>query len=296
MPDRRSRWKVWLLASRPRTLVASVIPVAVGLGFASRSGPLPVGIVLCLFASALCIQIGTNLANDYSDFKKGADHAGRLGPTRVTQAGLIEPSRVKAGAILVFGLAVLFGIPLMLRGGWPILAIGVFSILCGWAYTGGPYPLGYNGLGELFVFLFFGLAAVIGTVYALTLRWEPLAWLIAVVPGLHASGLLAVNNVRDVDTDRTAGKRTLAARFGRTFGRTEYAALMLLPFVVPVILFLIFHFSFLVLIPLLTLPLLLQPLRLALATSDGPHLISALAGTARLQLAFGVLFALGLAL
>lgn len=286
----------WILAARPRTLVAAVVPVIVGAAYAKHAALEHWPFVLCAVFSALCIQIGTNLANDYSDFKRGADTSQRIGPVRVTQAGLIAPRKVKNGAILAFALAVAFGIPLIARGGWPILLIGILSILCGWAYTAGPFPLGYNGLGELFVLLFFGFAAVAGTHYVLTLDWNPLALFIALAPGLHASALLAVNNVRDLESDRAAGKRTLTARFGRTFGRTEFALLILLPFFVPVVLFFIFHFSFLILLPVLSLPSAMPPLRTALTREDGPSLISALAGTARLKLFFGVLFAAGLAL
>jgi len=286
----------WILASRPKTLVAAIVPVIVGAAFAARGLAINGWLFACVLLSAVCIQIGTNLANDYSDFKKGADTEKRLGPTRVTQAGLIAPNRVKAGAIFTFALAVMFGVPLIVHGGWPILFIGLLSILFGWAYTGGPYPLGYNGLGELFVLLFFGFAAVAGTHYVLTLDWNPLTLLIALAPGLHASAILAVNNVRDIDTDRAADKRTLAARFGRTFGRVEYALLLLIPFLVPIFLFLVFHFSFLIFLPLLSLPLAFQPLRIVFTRTDGPNLIAALGGTARLQLIFGILFAIGLVL
>jgi 1,4-dihydroxy-2-naphthoate octaprenyltransferase len=286
----------WMLAARPKTLVAAVVPVIVGAAFAKQAVLEHWPFALCAALSALCIQIGTNLANDYGDFKRGADTTARIGPVRVTQAGIIAPRKVKHGAILAFALAVAFGIPLIARGGLPILFIGMLSILCGWLYTAGPFPLGYNGLGELFVLLFFGFAAVAGTHYVLTLEWNPLALLIALAPGLHAAALLAVNNVRDIETDRAAGKRTLAARFGRTFGRTEFALLILLPFFVPIVLFFIFHFSYLILLPVLSLPLAMPPLRTALTREDGPSLISALAGTARLQLFFGVLFAAGLVL
>ncbi|HEY3293812.1 MAG TPA: 1,4-dihydroxy-2-naphthoate polyprenyltransferase [bacterium] len=286
----------WILASRPKTLVAAIVPVIVGAAYVHAAAVEQWPILLCALASALCIQIGTNFANDYSDFKKGADTAERLGPVRVTQAGLIKPSTVKAGAMLAFAVAVLFGIPLILRGGWPILLIGVFSILSGWAYTGGPYPLGYNGLGELFVFLFFGLAAVTGTAYVLTLQWDPLVPAIATIPGLHASALLAVNNLRDVDTDRVAGKRTLAARFGRTFGRVEYALLLLLPYAIILALFAFSHLKSPALLPLLSLPLIVPPVKRALSRTDGPGMIRALAGTALVQLAFGALLAIGLIL
>lgn len=286
----------WILASRPKTLVAAVVPVIVAAGFARDAALEHWPLLLCAILSALCIQIGTNFANDYSDFKKGADTKDRVGPVRVTQAGLIAPERVKRGAAVAFALAALFGVPLILHGGWPILIIGVLSILSGWAYTGGPYPLGYHGLGELFVLLFFGFAAVAGTQYVLTLDWNPLVLLISLAPGLHASALLAVNNLRDIDTDRAAGKRTLAARFGRAFARVEYSAFLLLPFLIPVFLFFVSDYSFYILLPILTLPFATPPLQAAWARSDGAGLILALSGTARLQLLFGLMFAAGLSL
>lgn len=286
--------KNWLLAARPKTLVAAVVPVIVGAAFAARDVSLHWSVLILIFASALCIQIGTNFANDYSDFKRGAD-AARVGPVRVTQAGLIQPQAVKRAASIAFAAAVVFGIPLIVRGGVPVLLIGAAGILCGWAYTGGPFPYGYRGLGELFVFLFFGLAAVAGTHYVLTLTWTPLALLIALPSGLHATALLAVNNIRDMDTDRAAGKRTLAAMFGRTFARWEYALLTMLPYSVPVGLF-FFGFERPVLLPLLSLPLLIMPVGIVLSRTDAAGLIKALGATARLQLVFGLLLAAGLIL
>ena len=287
----------WILASRPKTLVAAIVPVIVAAAYASRSAGMVWPTLVCALASALCIQIGTNLANDYSDFKKGADTAERLGPVRVTQAGLIAPRQVKAGAMIAFGLAVLFGIPLILRGGWPILLIGVLSIFSGWAYTGGPYPLGYNGLGELFVFLFFGIAAVVGTDYALTLRWDPVALVIACIPGLHASALLAINNLRDVDTDRAVGKRTLAARFGRAFGRWEFAILILLPFAIPPLLCAFEKIpGGAMILPVAPLVFAIEAVNIAFTRTDGPSLIRALGRTALVQLLFGILFAIGMSL
>ena len=287
----------WILAARPKTLVAAIVPVIVGAAYARGAALEHWPILLCALFSSLCIQIGTNFANDYSDFKSGADTAERLGPVRVTQAGLIEPARVKAGAMTAFGMAVAFGIPLIARGGWPILMIGVLSILSGWAYTGGPFPLGYNGLGELFVFLFFGLAAVVGTHYVLTLTWDPLVLVIAAIPGLHASALLAINNLRDVDTDRKAGKRTLAARFGRTFGRVEYTLLLLLPYLIIVLLAVFSHLKPYFAMPALaSLALAYEALHIAYTKTDGPSLITALSKTALVQLFFGIGFAIGLVL
>jgi 1,4-dihydroxy-2-naphthoate octaprenyltransferase len=288
-----SVFKAWLLASRPKTLSAALIPVVVGAAEAWREGPLDVPILLFILTSAICIQIGTNLANDYSDFKSGADTSERLGPMRVTQAGLIKPDSVKRAAILLFVTAVILGLPLIYRGGWPILAIGVLGILCGWAYTGGPYPLGYNGLGELFVLLFFGFAAVAGTFYLLAGSWSTESLLLGLCPGMLASALLAVNNVRDIDTDRKAGKRTLAARFGRTFGRTEYALLVILPLAIPFYFLMKDEYSLWVLLPLLSIFFMLRPLKFVFTKTDGISLNIALHDTARLNLIFGVLLAVG---
>ncbi|MDD5088984.1 MAG: 1,4-dihydroxy-2-naphthoate polyprenyltransferase [bacterium] len=289
-----SSLKIWLLASRPKTLVAAVVPVLVGAAYASRFTSLDVTILLCIFASALAIQIGTNFANDYSDFRRGTD-AERQGPTRITQSGLASPAVVKRAAMIAFAVAALFGIPLILRGGWPILVIGVLGIFCGWAYTGGPFPYGYRGFGELFVFLFFGLAAVMGTAYVLALEWLPQSAFFAIPSGLHAIALLAVNNLRDLDSDRAAGKRTLAVRLGRRFAQWEFALCCILPFAVPVVLF--FHgCTNPILLPILSLPLLILPIGLVASRRDPIGLIRALGAAARLQLVFGILFAVGIVL
>jgi len=289
-----SSLNIWLLAARPKTLVAAVVPVLVGAAYASRFAPANYPILLCVLASALAIQIATNFANDYSDFRRGAD-AERQGPTRITQSGLASPAVVKRAAFVAFAVAVLFGIPLIARGGWPILAIGALGIFCGWAYTGGPFPYGYRGFGELFVFLFFGLAAVMGTAYVLAIQWLPQSALIAIPSGLHAMALLAVNNLRDLDSDRAAGKRTLAVILGRRFAQWEFALCCILPFAVPVILF-FRGCDNPILLPLLSLPLLILPIGLVVSRRDPVGLIRALGAAARLQLAFGILFAAGIVL
>ena len=191
-------------------------------------------LALAALLGALLIQVGTNLANDYYDFHKGADTEERLGPVRVTQAGLVAPRTVLVAAFLCFGAAVVVGLLLVRAGGWPVVAIGLLSILAGWAYTGGPAPLGYLGLGEVFVLLFFGFAAVGGTVWVQALRLPPATWLSALSVGCTGVLLIAVNNLRDVETDRRAHKRTLAARFGVGFARAEYAAVLAVAFLAPV--------------------------------------------------------------
>jgi 1,4-dihydroxy-2-naphthoate octaprenyltransferase len=253
-------------------------------------------ILACILCSALLIQVGTNFANDYADFKSGADAERRAGPQRVTQAGLLSPEQVKGAANLCFAAAVLFGIPLILKGGWPIAAIGGVGIACGWLYTAGPFPLGYNGLGELFVLLFFGFAAVMGTNYLLTGSWSGLSAVIALAPGMHAAALLAVNNLRDMATDIDAGKHTLAVRFGPAFARRESILLLMTPFLIPPLLWMSHECSAWIMVPLLTI----QSARTAvitLARESDPALIQeAFLATARIMAIFGLLFALALAL
>src|SRR5271169_136090 len=206
--------RTWLLAARPKTLTAALAPVAVGSGLAFGAGAGRWPQAIAALAGALLIQVGTNLTNDYYDFRKGADTAERLGPVRVTQAGLVAPRTVLAAAALCFAAAVCVGLFLVATGGWPVVAIGLLSILAGWAYTGGPAPLGYLGLGEVFVLLFFGFVAVGGTVWVQALRLPAATWLSALSVGCTGTLLIVVNNLRDVDTDGPAGKRTLAVRFG----------------------------------------------------------------------------------
>lgn len=285
----------WILAARPKTLVAALLPVIIGAAWAAQRGAFAWEIALLILLSATCIQIGTNLANDYSDFKKGADTHERLGPTRVTQAGLLSPRAVAMGAVTAFALAIVFAVPLILRGGWPILAIGLSGILFGWMYTGGPYPLGYNGLAEFFVLVYFGVLAVAGTSFLFVLEWESIALLLGLIPGVLACGLLAVNNVRDEHTDRKAGKRTPVVRFGRTFGLIEYATTLILPYVILLALSTNLP-QYAWLLPFLALPLLIAPLRTVCRKTDGPSLNNALAGTARHMLVFGLLLVIGLLL
>ncbi|MGB0387220.1 MAG: 1,4-dihydroxy-2-naphthoate polyprenyltransferase [Ardenticatenaceae bacterium] len=288
--------KVWLMASRPKTLTVAVVPVIVGTALAVQAGWFePLAALAALFCSIL-IQIGTNFANDLFDWEKGADTEARLGPTRVTSAGLLSPNEVRNGMLAMFGLSALLGLYLIYLGGWPILAIGVASILSGIAYTGGPFPLGYNGLGDLFVFVFFGLIAVVGTYYVQALEVTSVAFVASVPIGAIATAILVVNNVRDVDTDRVVGKRTLAVLFGRNAGRAEYVLTMLVSYLTPFFLWLYFGTSPWVLLPLLTLPIAIRLTRIVNTRTDGPILNKALAGTAQLLLLYGILFAVGLAL
>jgi 1,4-dihydroxy-2-naphthoate octaprenyltransferase len=294
----RSSPSAWVLAARPKTLTASLAPVIVGTGVATGLSETPARWWLAFVAllSALCIQVATNLVNDAADFEKGADTAERLGPIRVTQTGLLDGESVKRAAVLFFIAATLLGIPLVLAGGVPIVVIGLLSISGGYAYTTGPFPLAYNGLGEVFVLLFFGFAAVKGMAYVLVgeglFPWAELA---ALQVGLQSSTLLAVNNFRDMAGDRMAGKRTLAARFGPGFARIEIAVLVFLPFVLGLA-WAAAGKPWAALLPWLALPLGLRLVRGAWTEPPGRRFNVFLAWSALLQLLFAVLTFTGLVL
>jgi 1,4-dihydroxy-2-naphthoate octaprenyltransferase len=284
------------MATRPKTLAAAAVPVAVGTGVAIAHGQFQWLPALVALLGAFLIQIGTNLANDYFDFKKGADNEDRLGPTRVVSSGLISPTAVRNAMILAFALAAAVGSYLIWLGGWPILVIGVLSILSGIAYTGGPFPLGYNGLGDLFVFIFFGVVAVMGTYYVQALEWS-LESLVASVPvGLLSVAILIVNNYRDIDTDRAAGKMTLAVRLGRSLTRVQYQACLGIAYAVPVGQFFVGGQSVWVLLPLASAPMAVWLRHRFVSTTDGSELNSVLEDTAKLLAVFGLLYAVGLAL
>lgn len=292
---RPSPVKLWVMAARPKTLSAAFVPVLVGSAVAfSHDSFVFLPALVALLAAGL-IQIGTNFANDYFDFKSGADNEDRLGPTRVTQAGLIAPEAVKRATGLTFLLAFLIGLYLVWVGGWPVLAIGVASILSGIAYTGGPYPLGYNGLGDLFVFLFFGLIAVATTYYVQALSWAPEAFMAALPVGFLATAIIVVNNYRDIDTDQVAGKRTLAVRLGRKWTRRQYLALILGSYLVPLGQVILFEASVFLLLPLLSLPLAIKVTK-EFWSKEGQALNDVLASTAKLLAIFGLLYTLGYAL
>jgi len=244
----------WLLAARPQTLTAAAAPVLVGAACAIAVGGFALGPALAALAGAFLIQIGTNFANAVFDFESGADNADRLGPTRAAQAGLLTPRQLYAGMAVAFALATAAGGYLAWIAGWPVIAIGVASIISGIAYTGGPFPLGYNGLGDLFVMIFFGFVAVCGTAYVQVGAVPALAWWASVPIGALATGILVVNNVRDCVTDAAAGKRTLAVRLGRGGALVEYAALMIAAYAVPLGLAATGAASLWVLLPFATAP------------------------------------------
>ncbi|HEX2876547.1 MAG TPA: 1,4-dihydroxy-2-naphthoate polyprenyltransferase [Polyangiaceae bacterium] len=285
----------WVLAARPKTLSAASVPVVVGSACAFELNGFRLGPALAALGGALLLQIGANFANDVYDYEKGADTAERLGPTRAVQAGLISPAAMKRGMFVVFGLALLLGAYLTAVAGPVILAIGVVSILSAIAYTGGPYPLGYNGLGDLFVFVFFGLVAVPGTVFVQLGQVPTLAVWCALPVGALATAILVVNNLRDHEQDERVGKRTLAVRWGPRAVIYEYGFLLALSYAVPLFLATSSAGGRFVLLPLLTLPLGRRLMR-AVATEQGRELNARLAGTAKLLLLFGLLFALGIVL
>lgn len=290
------RLRAWVVASRPRTLTAAVTPVVVGTALAVQAKAFNPPLALAALVSAVLIQIGANLANDLYDFRKGADTPDRQGPQRVTSAGLLAPRTVEIGMWFTFALAALFGLYLVYAGGWQILAIGVASILAGIAYTGGPLPLGYIGLGDPLVFIFFGLVAVGGTYYVQARALVPQVLWVASAIGALTTNILVVNNVRDADTDRVARKRTLAVLLGRDTARAEYAALLLVAYATPFVLWLVFQMSPWVLLALLSLPLAVRLARTVATASDGPVLNRALVGTAQLLAVYGALLAVGIIL
>lgn len=290
--------RIWLNAARPRTLPAAIAPVLVGTAaavFAADDLPRWGGFFAALVASVL-IQIGTNLANDYSDARRGADSADRLGPVRVTSAGLITPQRVLTATWIAFGLAALLGLYLAWLAGWIILVVGLVSIAAGFLYTGGPRPYGYAGLGEVFVFLFFGLVSVNGSYYVQleTLSWLPFGLSVAV--GLLSTAILVVNNVRDIDSDRRASKNTLAVRIGREKTRRLYVFLVLGAFFVLALTVVLNDGPWLALLGLLGIPMARGPIAAVTGRTDGPSLNKALAGTGALLGVTSLLTAIGLVL
>ncbi len=288
--------RAWVMATRPKTLAAAAVPVAVGTGVAIAHDQFQWLPALVALLGAFLIQIGTNLANDYFDHQKGADNEDRLGPTRVVSSGLISPKAVRNAMLLAFGLAAAVGSYLIWLGGWPILVIGVLSIMSGIAYTGGPFPLGYNGLGDLFVFIFFGVVAVMGTYYVQALEWSLESFVASIPVGLLSVAILIVNNYRDIDTDRAAGKMTLAVRLGRKLTRVQYQACLAIAYAVPVGQWLVGGQTFWVLAPLASMPLAIWLRGRFVSTTDGSELNSVLEDTAKLLAVYGLLYAVGLAL
>lgn len=285
--------KPWILAFRPKTLTAALVPILVGTSLTAAMGyPIQWNIsILALFASFF-IQIGTNLINDAMDFKKGADTHERVGPTRITQSGKAQFKSVFASGILFFILALLCGIPLVLKGGMPILIVGVFSLLCGYAYTGGPFPLAYHGLGDFFVIIFFGIIAITGMLFLQTGVWSIEALIAGIQIGALATVLIAINNFRDLEGDRKVNKKTLAVRFGPLFVRSEISFLIGITFLLNLYWW---HQGFKIsaLLSLLSLPLGIIIIKNILTQSPSPKYNQFLAQSALLHLIFGGLLSLG---
>jgi len=287
--------RVWWLAVRPATLAASVAPVLAGTAIAVHEGGPRLGAGLLALLVGVAMQLGVNFANDYSDHVRGADRA-RVGPVRAASSGVVQPDRVKWAAVAAFAVAAVAGLVLSLVTDPRLLLVGVACLLAGWLYTGGPRPYGYLGLGEVFVFLFFGLVATVGTVYVETLRVTPLAILVGLAMGCLATAILVLNNLRDMETDRAAGKRTLATRIGRGPTLGLLVVLVGLAFAVPIVAFVTGMAAVTVMLVLLDIPIAAVPVRIAFAMTAPPALVRALKRMAMAELAYALLLALGLLL
>jgi 1,4-dihydroxy-2-naphthoate octaprenyltransferase len=291
--EKISKLDSWILASRPKTLLAAVVPVIVGSALAIYADSFkPIAAVIALMCSVL-IQVGTNFTNDLYDFLKGADKKDRSGPHRALASGWLPASEMKIAVILTYGFAFILGMYLVYIGGLPILIIGILSILAGFAYTAGPYPLAYNGLGDIFVFLFFGLVGTIGTFYVQTLQVTPLVFWSSIPVGALITNILVVNNYRDTEEDRIAGKKTLAVLFGKRFARYQYIFFMIVSYLTPLVVYFTFRQNVWVFLPLLTFPISFKLVKM-IFTFEGKQLNKTLELTARLSLLYGILFALGI--
>jgi 1,4-dihydroxy-2-naphthoate octaprenyltransferase len=287
-----SRQQAWVMAARPKTLPAAISPVIAGTALAAGDGHFVLLPALAALMGALLLQIGSNLANDYFDAINGADTHQRIGPVRVTASGLISHASMRLGMVVVFGLAALIGLYLIWVGGWPILVTGIAAILAALAYTGGPKPFGYLGLGDLFVFLFFGPVALCGTYYVQAQRVTVEALLASIAVGALITAILVVNNLRDIKSDKAAGKYTLAVRLGVQATRLEYLILLAIAYAVAILLAITSASTWL-LAPLITLPRAMQLYATIRRAGDGPTLNAALAGTAQLSLLFALCLAAG---
>ena len=285
----------WILAIRPRTLPAAAAGVVMGAALAWRDGYFRLDAVLVCLFTALLLQIGSNLANDVFDFERGTDTHERLGPTRVTQAGILTPKQVKIGMAVVFGLSALLGLYLAWLGGWVIIILGAAAIISAIAYTGGPFPIGYYGLGDIFVFIFFGLASVAGTYYIQAGFVSPTAWWMTIPPGLIITAILVVNNLRDIENDRKGGKHTMAVRLGERGTKIQYIVCMIVAYLVLIPVAWAGLIPWTTLLAWLSLPFAYQATKIVF-TQKGRPLNMALAKTGQTALVFSLLFWLGLIL
>lgn len=284
-----SQFRIWFDAARPKTLPASFVPVVLGTAIASSSSSISGWVFLLILATAISIQISTNFVNDLYDFLKGADNEARTGPKRATQAGLVTPAQMRLASIIALGLAAFFGALLSWIGGWPLLVIGIVSLYCAVAYTAGPYPLAYLGLGDIFVLIFFGPVAVAGTSYVFTQEWSFASIIAGLGVGAISTAILAVNNLRDFETDTIANKKTLVVRFGKLFGKVEYIALLVAAAIAPLLLYFLTEKSFLILLPMLFLFVAQGSIRNVLREEN---LNATLAKTGLLLVIYGLLFSL----
>jgi 1,4-dihydroxy-2-naphthoate octaprenyltransferase len=288
-----SKLNAWILASRPKTLLAAFVPVIVGSALAIQEGIFVLSYSLVALLCSILIQIGTNFTNDLYDFIKGADNINRKGPQRVLASGLISINEMKTAIIVTFTITFFLGLYLVSAAGWIILLIGILSIIAGIAYTAGPYPLAYNGLGDIFVFIFFGIIGTAGTYYLHSQEFSFISLLISIPVGALITNILLVNNYRDAAEDRLAGKRTTTVILGREFTRLQYIILLMLSFMIPIILYIKYDFSAAVFLPYLSFPLAVYLVRM-LYKLEGKELNKTLELTAKFSALFGILFSIGL--
>ena len=293
---KRSEFSIWLSAARPQTLPAAAVPVIVGASLAAHDAMLRWDTTIAALICALLIQIGTNFANDYYDFVKGSDRDDRIGFERATSAGLVQPKSMLFATYFTMGLAFLLGLYLVWIGGWVILLIGLLSLLFGVLYTGGPYPLGYNGLGDIFVFIFFGVIAVMGTYYVNALSWSAVSFWLSVPIGALCVNILVVNNLRDIEQDKISGKRTLGVMFGEHALKWEYTLLVISAYAVPLWLMFSGQFSAFILLPFLLIPLSVKLLKTIWKHEDKRVLNKTLERTAAFMIFYGILFSAGILL
>jgi 1,4-dihydroxy-2-naphthoate octaprenyltransferase len=293
---KESKSALWIEAARPQTLAAAVVPVLVGAALAYQNELLNWTNTSIALLCAMLIQIGTNFANDYFDFVKGSDTDERIGFRRATAAGLISPEKMKKATILTMGLAFIFGLYLVWVAGWIVLVIGVLSLIFGVLYTGGPFPLGYNGLGDLFVFIFFGIVAVMTTYYVNALEWSEASFWASLAIGALCVNILVVNNLRDVEQDRKSGKRTLGVLFGEMTLKLEYLLMVLLAFAIPPHFYVQLQYDLWIMLPYLSLPLAGYYVYTIFTEEDKKQLNPMLEKTAKYMVIFGFLFSVGILL
>lgn len=293
---KKSKFIIWLRAARPQTLAASLVPIMIGASLAWNYDQFRIDSTVVALICALLIQIGTNFANDYYDFVKGADTDERIGFERATALGLVSPKAMLTATIVTMALAFIIGLYLVWVGGWIILLIGILSLLFGVLYTGGPYPLGYNGLGDIFVFIFFGIIAVMGTYYVNALEWSEQSLLASLPVGALCVNILVVNNLRDIHQDKLSGKKTLGVLFGEDILKIEYLVLLFIAYLVPIIFYHFYDYSIWIILPYLSLPLGWQLIKKIWYHGDKRELNKTLERTAQFMILFGLLFSIGIVL